>query len=40
MISKTPWQGDPRFNLQEDSGKTKPYQVKHVLAALDKLKIF
>ena len=40
MVSKTPWQDDPRINLQVDSGKTKPYQVKRVLAALDKLKIF
>ena len=37
-VFKTPWQGDPRINLQDDSGKAKPYQVRQVLAALDKLK--
>ena len=37
-VFKTPWQGDPRINLQDDGGKAKPYQVKQVLAALDKLK--
>ena len=36
-VFKTPWQGDPRINIQDDSGKAKPYQVKQVLAALDKL---
>ena len=37
-VFQTPWQGDPRINLQDDSGKAKPYQVRQVLAALDKLK--
>ena len=37
-VFKTPWQGDTRINLQDDGGKAKPYQVKQVLAALDKLK--
>ena len=37
-VFKTPWNGDPRINVQNDSGKAKPYQVKQVLAALDKLK--
>ena len=38
-IFKTPWQGDPRINLQEaDSGKAKPYQVSQVVEALQKLK--
>ena len=37
-VFKTPQQGDPRINLQDDSGKAKPYQVRQVLAALDKLK--
>lgn len=37
-VFKTPWQGDPRINLQNDSGKAKPYQVKQVLLAIDKLK--
>jgi hypothetical protein len=34
----TPWQGDPRINIQNDKGKAKAYQVRQVLAALDKLK--
>lgn len=37
-VFKIPWQGDPRINLQDDSGKAKPDQVKQVLADLDKLK--
>jgi hypothetical protein len=37
MIFKTPWPGDPRFNIQDANGKAKPYQVKQVLKAIDKL---
>ncbi len=38
-IFKTPWQGDPRINLQKGKGnKAKPYQVQQVLNALRKLK--
>lgn len=37
-IFKTPRQGDPRINIQDDKGKAKAYQVRQVLAALDKLK--
>jgi hypothetical protein len=36
-IYKTPWQGDPRINIQNDNGKAKAYQVKQVLTAIDKL---
>jgi hypothetical protein len=36
-VYKTPWAGDPRINIQNDHGKAKAYQVKQVLAALDKL---
>lgn len=36
-IFRTPWQGDPRLNIQSDKGKAKPYQVEQVLAALRKL---
>lgn len=36
-IFKTPWQGDPRINLQADKGKAKPYQVEQVIAALKRL---
>lgn len=37
-IFKTPWQGDPRINIQNHKGKAKPYQVRQVLLAIDKLK--
>ena len=36
-IFKTPWLGDPRVNIQNDKGKAKAYQVRQVLAAIDKL---
>ena len=36
-IYKTPWQGDPRVNIQNDQGKTKAYQVRQVLKAIDRL---
>jgi hypothetical protein len=37
-IFKTPWPGDPRVNIQNDKSKAKPYQVRQVLLAIDKLK--
>lgn len=37
-IFKTPWLGDPRVNIQDDAGKAKPYQVRQVLTAIDRLK--
>lgn len=37
-VYKTPWQGNPRVNIQEgESGKAKPYQVRQVLAAVHRL---
>jgi len=36
-VYKTPWKGDPRVNIQSDKGKAKAYQVKQVLAAINKL---
>ncbi len=36
-IYKTPWPGDPRVNIQNSKGKAKPYQVKQVIKAIDKL---
>ena len=36
-IYKTPWQGDPRINIQNDKGKGKAYQVRQVLKAVKKL---
>jgi len=38
-VYKTPWQGDPRINIQNDKGKAKSYQVKQVLLALGKLEV-
>jgi hypothetical protein len=35
-VFKTPWPGDPRVNIQDDHGKAKTYQVKQVLAAIEK----
>lgn len=38
-VYKTPWQGDPRINIQNKKGKAKSYQVKQVLLALDRLEV-
>ncbi len=35
-VFKTPWSGDPRVNIQNDHGQAKAYQVRQVLAAIDK----
>jgi predicted RNA binding protein YcfA (HicA-like mRNA interferase family) len=36
-IFKTPWEGDPRINIQKDGNMAKPYQVKAVIRAIKKL---
>jgi hypothetical protein len=36
-IYRTPWQGDPRVNIQNDKGMAKAYQVKQILKAIDRL---
>lgn len=37
-VFKTRWVGDPRVNIQRaKDGRAKPYQVKQVLKAIDKL---
>ena len=36
-VYKTPWPGDPRVNVQNSQGKAKPYQVRQVLLAVDKI---
>lgn len=37
-VYKTPWAGDPRVNIQAGkNGLAKAYQVRQVLAAIDKL---
>jgi hypothetical protein len=39
MVFRTPWQGDPRVNIQNSKGKAKPYQVRQVLQAIDRLEV-
>ena len=36
-VYKMPWNGDPRVNIQNDHGKAKPYQVRQVLKAIDRI---
>lgn len=38
-VFRTPWQGDPRVNIQNLKGKAKPYQVRQVLQAIDRLEV-
>lgn len=37
-VYRTPWDGDPRVNIQNDHGKAKAYQVRQVLAAVNRLR--
>lgn len=37
-VFKMPWPGDPRVNLQQSSEGAKPYQVRQLLAAIDRLR--
>ena len=38
-VYSTPWKGDPRVNIQRSgNGKAKAYQVRQVLAAINRLK--
>ena len=36
-VYRTPWPGDPRVNIQNRKGMAKPYQVRQVLKAIEKL---
>jgi predicted RNA binding protein YcfA (HicA-like mRNA interferase family) len=36
-IFKTPLEGDPRINIQNFKGKAKPYQVRQVIKAAERL---
>jgi len=36
-VYKTPWQGDPRVNIQNAKGKAKAYQIRQVLKAIERL---
>ena len=38
-VYKTPWPGDPRVNIQNHKGKAKPYQVRQVLLAVEKIEV-
>jgi hypothetical protein len=38
-VYRTPWQGDPRVNIQNAKGKAKPYQVRQVLQAIHRLEV-
>lgn len=38
-VYKTPWHGDPRVNIQDHKGMAKPYQVRQVLKAIDRLEV-
>jgi len=38
FVFKTPWKGEPWVNIQMHGNEMKPYQVKQVLSAIDKLK--
>ncbi|MDE0142869.1 MAG: hypothetical protein OXI80_15205 [Caldilineaceae bacterium] len=37
LFYRTPWQGEPLVNIQRIKGMAKPYQVRQVLKAIDKL---
>jgi hypothetical protein len=36
-IYRTPWQGDPRVNVQDAKGQAKAYQVRQVPWAIERL---
>jgi hypothetical protein len=36
-VYRTPWEGDPRVNLQDSKGMAKAYQVRQVLKAIERL---
>ena len=36
-VYRTPWPGNPRVNIQNDKGMAKPYQVRQIIKALEKL---
>lgn len=37
-VYRMPWEGDPRVNIQSDKGKAKAYQVRQVVAAIERLR--
>ena len=38
-VHRTPWQGDPRVNIQSKKGKARAYQVRQVLKAIERLEL-
>jgi len=38
-VYKTPWQGDPRVNIQSKKGKARAYQVRQVLRAIERMEL-
>jgi hypothetical protein len=36
-VYRTPWEGEPYVNIQDKKGMAKPYQVRQVLNAIEKL---
>ena len=36
-VYRTPWQGDPRVNIQDHKGMAKAYQVRQVIKAIEKM---
>jgi hypothetical protein len=38
-VYQTPWQGDPRVNIQNRKGKARAYQVRQVLKAIERLEL-
>jgi hypothetical protein len=36
-VYRTPWEGDPRVNIQDSKGMAKVYQVRQVLKAIERL---
>lgn len=38
-VFKMPWTGDPRINLQEDGKDAKAYQVRQLLAAVERIEL-
>ncbi len=36
-VYRTSWRGNPRVNIQNGKGMAKPYQVRQVIKALEKL---
>jgi hypothetical protein len=39
IVFKMSWPGDPRINLQADGREAKPYQVRQLLAAVDRIEL-